>query len=281
MSPTRGGTNVGTRAGQGLLAAWIALAASGAVMCGEPPARVPAPEPRMQATIEETVSAIARQDATAPDRIASLQRLAAGRREILLLQLALYLETSDGTERSMAGALLLRHLAFTPREIVETVVPNLEGARPALRRVLTEILGTIDRREGGEADFRVYESWLKGRGGAPPAALVGYLYEVSPDEGLACMRRVYGGGSQTLPEVEGAIGELKAMVAARDASRAWNTKERDRAAAALETLSRDPAWWVRRYAATILSVAREAATPSVVQRLKADTDPLVREALAP
>lgn len=280
MSPTSSGTNLATRAGRAALAAGIALAGISAVMCGEPPARGTGPDPRMQAAIEETVSAIARQERTASESIASLQTMAAGHRDVLLLQLALYLETADGTERSMAGAILLRQLAFTPREMLETLVPRLEGARPALRRALTEMLGTIDRRKGGEADFHVYESWLAGRGGPPPASLVGYLYEVSPDEALRCMRHVYG-GPEPWRDVDGAVGDLKKIVARRDASRTWSDDERARARAALETLGRDPAWWVRRYAAAVLRSSPELGTPALIERLKADADPLVRNALTP
>ncbi len=280
MSPTRSGTTLVTRAGRAALAAGIALAGVSAVTCGEPPARGTGPDPRMQAAIEETVLAIARQEGTASESIASLQTLAAGHREALLLQLALYLETADGTERSMAGAMLLRQLAFTPREMFETLVPHLEGARPALRRVITEMLGTIDRREGGEADFHVYESWLAGRGGPPPASLVRYLYEVSPDEALLCMRHVYG-GPEPRRDADGALGDIKKILARRDASRTWSDDERARARAALETLGRDPAWWVRRYAAAILSSSPELGTPALIERLKADADPLVRNALTP
>jgi hypothetical protein len=280
MSPTRFGTNLVTRAGRAALTAGIALAGVSAVMCGEPPARGTGPDPRMQAAIEETVSAIAHQEGTASESIASLQTLAAGHRETLLLQLALYLETADGTERSMAGAMLLRQLAFTPREMIETLVPHLEGARPALRRVITEMLGTIDRREGGETDFHVYESWLAGRGGLPPASLVRYLYEVSPDEALLCMRHVYG-GTEPRRDVDGALGDMRKILARRDASRTWSDDERRRARAALETLGRDPAWWVRRYAAAILSSSPELGTPALIERLKADADPLVRNALIP
>lgn len=278
MFRTRHGLRTTAPAARILLAAWILLAATGVVVCGDAPARAPGADPAIQAAIEQAVTAIAVQDAAAPERIRALEDLAAGKRAALLSQLALYLEKSAGTERSMAGALLLRQLAFTPGEILDTVVPDLDGARPALRRVLTEILGTIDRREGGEADFRVYDAWLAGRGTRPPAALVDYLYEVSPDEAVLCMRRVYGGGAPSRPESEGALDEMKRLMTARDASRSWSAKELQGATAALERLSRDPAWWVRRYAAAVVRISSELAEPPLVERLKGDTDPLVRRA---
>ena len=278
MFRTRHGRRASAPAARILLAASIALAATGVVVCGDAPARAPGADPAIQAAIEQAVTAIAGQDAAAPERIRSLEDLAAGKRAALLSQVALSLEKSAGTERSMAGAILLRQLAFTPREILDTVVPDLDGARPALRRVLTEILGTIDRRDGGEADFRVYDAWLAGRGTRPPESLVAYLYEVSPDEAVLCMRRVYGGGAPSRPESEAALDEMRRLITARDASRSWGAKERQRAAAALEHLSRDPAWWVRRYAAEMVRLSSDLAAPPLVERLKADADPLVRQA---
>ena len=180
----------------------------------------------------------------------------------------------------MAAALLLPQLSFAPREMIETLVPQLDSTRPTLRRVLTEMLGTIDRHEGGEADFRVYESWLAARGGAPPSSLVRYLYTVSPDEALLSMRRVYGGPAPPHGADE-ALGDMKQLLARRDAARPWTDGERQHALSLLETLGRDPAWWVRRYAATIVTGNPELGSTPLSRRLKDDPEPLVRDALVP
>ncbi|HKQ98812.1 MAG TPA: hypothetical protein VJV75_13120 [Candidatus Polarisedimenticolia bacterium] len=267
-----------TRPARLLLAASIAFVAPGVVVCGEAPARGLEPDRRIQAAIEDAATAIAAQDVSAAERVHLLQEIAAGQRETMLLQMALYLEKSDGTERSMAGAILLRQLAFTPPEILDGVVPRLEGARPPLRRIFTDFLGSIDRRDGGEPDFRVYDAWLAGRGDRPPAALVSYLYEVSPAEALDGMRRVYGRGAEPRSESTRAVGELQGLMADRDASRSWSDADRRRAATALESLSRDPSWWVRRYAAEVARVDVGLVPAPLVKRLKEDADPLVRQA---
>jgi hypothetical protein len=280
MSLSSARITVVTGAGRAVMTVWMTLAGIGTAQCGEPPARALEPEPRMQAAIEETVSAIARQDNTASESVASLKKLAVGQRDTLLLQMALYLEKSDGTERSMAGAILLSQLSFTPRETIETLLPHLDRARPTLRHVFTEMLGSIDRREGGEVDFRVYESWLAGRGGPPSSSLVRYLYEVSPDEALLSMRRVYGGPAPPHGADE-ALGDLQQLLARRDAARPLTDEERHHARELLESLGRDPAWWVRRYAATIVTVSPELGSTALSRRLKDDPEPLVRDALAP
>jgi hypothetical protein len=267
-------------AGRFALAAWMMCGAAGAVMCGEPPTGCLEPDPRTQTAIEETASAIVRNDEAAADRFASLQRLGERDRAALLMQMALYLEAAVGTERSMAGAIVLGRLEFTPRETVEAVVPRLEDAGPALRRVLAGMLEAVDRRDGGEADFRVYDAWLAGHGGRPPAAFVAYLYDASPDEAAHCMQRVYGRAAAPRPDSLRAIDELKTIVAGRDVSRALTQDERTRGAAALATLVADPAWWVRRYAATVLRDDAALGTPAVIGRLKEDPDALVRQGLA-
>jgi hypothetical protein len=267
------------RTGRFALAAWMMGAASGAVVCGEPPSGRLDRDPRTQAAIEETVSAVVRNDEAAAERFASLQRIGERDRSALLLQMALYLEASDGTERSMAGAILLGRLGFTPKETIEAVVPHLEAAGPALRRVFDGMLGTVDRQDGGAADFRVYDAWLTGRGGRPPAAFVAYLYEASPDEAVLCMQRVYGRAAAPQPGSVRALDELKSIVAERDVSRPLKQDERARAAAALTDLAADPAWWVRRYAATVLRDDTALGTAALVERLKKDPDPLVRDGL--
>src|SRR5262245_29667607 len=132
-----------------LLAVLGAAAACGAGLRAAPADRVPAPDARLQPAIESALGAIAGQEADAGDRIDALESLADGSREDLLLQLAIALDGTTGTERSMAGAILLARLAFSPEEVVDALVPRLDAAGPGLRRVFTEMLGTIDRREDG------------------------------------------------------------------------------------------------------------------------------------
>ena len=279
MSPPRRAIGFLAGIGRLALAAWMMGAAAGAVMCGEPVSGRLDPDPRAQAAIEETVSAIVRNDEAAADRFAALQRLGERDRTALLLQMALYLEGAEGTDRGMAGPIVLRRIGFTPKETIEAVGPSLEDAAPALRRVLAGMLATVDRRDGGEADFRVYDAWLAGRGGRPPAAFVAYLYDVSPDEAILLMQRVYGRAAPPPPGSMRSRDELKSIVTSRDVSRPLKEEERARAAAALATLSADPAWWVRRYAATVLRDDAALGTSAILERLKEDPDLLVRDGL--
>lgn len=269
------------RAGPATIVAWIVLVSIQAAMCGDAPAEGLRPDAELQTRIEQAVVAVVQQDDAAAERIEALRDLARGRRGALLLQLALYLKEAGGTERSMGGALVLHHLGFTPEEKLETVLPYLDTGDPGLRRVFAEILGTIDRKEGGAPDFRFYEAWLSKENRSPPPALIRYLYEVSPDAALDSMARIYGGESVGHGESANRVGDLRELLRRRDTSMTWSTKHRARAVAALETLSRDPAWWVRLYAAAVVKANPDLATPASKSRLESDPDPLVRAALSP
>lgn len=264
--------------GQSILAALMALACSLPVTAAETPAAAPRVDTTIRALIEQTVVAIVRGDTDLNARFEALRDPGIGDRQTVLLQIALYLEHSTGTEQSMAGALILQHLAFTPEEKLRTILPHLDAADPGLRRVFTELLGTIDRPEGGEPDFGFYETWLGKQRGSPPWALIRYLYEVSPDAALASMERVYGAGPTGHDEAAVSPADLRRLLAERDTGAAWSDRDRARVQTALEMLSRDPGWWRRLYVASILISNPDLATADMTKRLRNDSNPLVAAA---
>jgi hypothetical protein len=236
-------------------------------------AKAPLPEARWQEPIQQAVAAVVRQDQDAVQRLEALRDQGRGERGTLLVQLALYLEASRSTEQSMGGAILLRELAFTPEEKLGAILPHLEEARPGLRRVFTEMLSTIDRPEGGSPDYTLYEETLRARRDAPPAALVLYMLEVAPDATLLSLERVFGGREGTLPRAAVRLREALAAGASPDGA--------PRARAALQELARDPAWWRRLYAASILASHPGLASPGLASELAEDPHPLVRRVALP
>jgi hypothetical protein len=251
-----------------LLVSWLALA--GAAQAG------PAPDPRWQEPIAQAVASVARQDQDAAARVEALRDLGRGRREELLVQMAIFLERAEGTEQTMGGALVLRELAFTPREMLDGILPRLGEADPRLRHVFTEMLSTIDRPDGGEPDFRLYEETIRARKDAPPGELILYMYEVSPDAALATMERLYGagaGGPAAPPQAAVTLRELRSRPGGAGALPAGDLgKGRE----AVERLSHDLAWWRRLYAASVSRAEPALSTPEVASRLARDPDPLVR-----
>jgi len=269
------------RLGQFVLAALITLASFQISAGGGPPAADLRADPKIQALIEQAVVAIVRGDEDLSGQLDELRKPGSGERVGLLLQLALYLEKAGGTERSMAGALILHHLSFTPEEKLQAVIPHLDTVGPGLRRVFTELLGTIDRRDGGEPDFRFYETRILKEKDAPPSALIGYLYEVSPDAALACMERIYDGSPNQRNAAADVTDGLQKILAVRETGAFWSAQDRARIQTALEALSLDPAWWRRVYAAAVLSRNPDLATPGMMKRLRSDSNPLVRDTLSP
>lgn len=228
----------------------------------------PVPQPAVQAQIEQAVAAVVRQDTAAQEEIDALGR---GGRKDLVLQLALYLERATGTEQSMAGALIVRSLAFTPTEVLDAAEPHLLGARPELRHVLTEMLATIDRPEGGAPDFGIYEERIRRLGSAPPQGLIKYMFEVSPDAALASMGRVF----VLAPASPATSEDLAAIHGVLEKPRSPQN-DRARARTALDALSKDTVWWRRLYAAAVLRAQPSLATPEIAARLQGDSYPLVR-----
>lgn len=247
---------------------FVVLLATGAAAAAEPQQN-----PQDQERIAAAVAAVVRQDDGAKEAIETLADSGRTRRAALLLQLSLYLERATGTEQAMAGALVLNQLAFTPAEKLDAVEPHLLSAGPALRRVFTELLATIDRPDGGAPNFRVYEARIRGKT-PPPAGLILYLYEVSPDAALASMERIYGGD----PASHGDIELLRKVLPSSEVSPELSGDELVWARAAVDAIARDPAWWRRLYAAAVLREQPSLATSEITARLQRDSHPLVRRA---
>lgn len=255
--------------------ATIALLA-GLVFCSMALGAVPSPErdDAIQARITDVVTAMV-QDGTSQEQVEALRQAADGRREALLVQLALFLGDSESTEESMVGALLVQALEFTPEEKLTAVLPYLETEPASLRTVLAEILGTIDRPDGGTPDFAFYEQWLGQHGREPNAALIRYMYQVSPGMALAGMTRVFGDDEPAGPD-PGDVASLEALIARHEGLLPWTEGERADAGAVLNRLAEAPSWWARLYAAATLRDEPELGTSALRARLAADQDPLVR-----
>lgn len=264
-----------TRAGRILVMTTILLTARN-VAVGETPAE-PAPrvDTGIRLLIEQAVGAIVRNDKDLPERLDALRDPGIGDRRTVLLQIALYLANSTGTEQSMSGAAIVHQLAFTPTEKLETILPHMDGASPQLLHVFTELLSTIDRPEGGSPDFSFYETWIGKANHSPPSRFIRYLYEVSPEVALASMERVYGVGPGQSDTSKKNLDQLRRLIALRESGASWSDHDRARVVTTLESISTDSAWWRRLYAATILARNPDLASPEMTKRLKTDPNPIV------
>jgi hypothetical protein len=236
-------------------------------------AAAPAGDAEVQAQLRRVVDAIV---GTSGDAAAGFDRLAemAPSRNELLIEIAIFLRDARGTEEAMGGALVLDQLGFTAEEKIAAVVPRLDTPDPALRKVLYELLGTVDRAGGGEPEFGVYLPLLAGDSPAP--GLIRYLYRVSPSGAVDAMRRAHPGAVSAGAERD--VAEVDAHLRSRSrGERPVATAQRE-AAASLERLSRSPLWWLRLYAASALREEPALASQEIRTRLDKDENALVRSA---
>ena len=263
------------RTGRLTVTLFLLLAPTQGPACADAPVSALQPDRQIQEQIDRAVAAVVN-DGDAREQLDRLRDMASGRRDVLLLQLAIYLKGSGSTEESMGGAVLLHGLDFSAEEKLQAVLPHLGTDDPELRRVFTELLGTIDRPGEGEPDFGPYEARIRRDEGEPPAELIRYMYEVSPDAALGAMTRLYGRGAAPAREIQ----EVQDLVARREASLRWSDEDRSAAQRSLERLVRNPDWWVRAYAAALLAHDAALRTEELTAPLVDDRSAVVR-GLAP
>jgi hypothetical protein len=228
----------------------------------------PVRDPQVQARLEGIVEAVVASAPDVADRIDHLDAAAPSREE-LLLQIALFLSDAGGTEEAMTGAIVLHRLAFTPDEKIAAIVPQLGTDDEPLLRVLDDLLSTVDRPEGGAPDFAPYLPRLRGE--APPEGLLRYLYTVDPGRAVDAMVTA---DPRRKPDSDVAVVETVRREQGRGGTA--DPTALDRSRAALDRLSRSPAWWLRLYAAAVLEVAPSLADPGVAARLARDENAVVR-----
>ena len=262
-----------------LVAGILALCVLAAGVAGARAASIE-PAPEVQAEIEVAVDVIVAAGGSMddPEAVVAVEDLerAAGSRVRLLEQLLLYLSAADGTERAMGGALLLHGLEFTFDEKIAAVVSHLDTTDPDQRRAIYELLSTIDRPDGGTADFTAYARLLRQRG-ETANGLTRYMYDVDPGVAVRMLQDVHGSASRrTFASFLETIARVEQLAGAREQRAPWTAAERNEFREHLGHLSRSPRWWIRLYAAAMLARVPELASPELVSRLRQDEDERVR-----
>jgi hypothetical protein len=180
----------------------------------------------------------------------------------------------------MGGAILVHRLELTADETLDALLPCLDTREPRLHGVLGDLLSTIDRPEGGEADFSFYERRLRRLKPNRLDSLILYMYEVAPAGAMESMGRVYGGGGPESGSTSRHARDLEALLAAHEGAAGWTDADLGRAMNLRERLSADPAWWKRLYSAVVLGSHPELRSPDTDDPLQVDPDPLVRAAMS-
>jgi hypothetical protein len=167
-------------------------------------------------------------------------------------------------------------LGITDTQLVEALLPYLDTPDRQQRAQTENWLGGIDRK-GEKRDYTVYHAVIVAHRADPPLGLVRYMYAAEPDAALTALADVYAA-----PDERGALaGARGPVVRAIDAQRVGRLDAEQIAAArkALPALCASDAWWVRLYAATVLVQVPPLRTPKLVDALRGDANPLVRETI--
>jgi hypothetical protein len=228
---------------------------------------------RMQAAIERAARAQTEDEFAA--QVRALAALGGANYRELIPQLVVYLlQQRDTRAASVPGAIRAR-LGISDIQLVEGLLPYLETSDSGQRAQLENWLGGIDSSHGESRDFSVYRRVIAARREDPPLGLVRYMYDAAADAAVATLAEVYA-----TPERRRALFDARgpveqALVAHRSAQ--LDAAQIAAARAALATLSRNPAWWVRLYAAAALAQMPELRTPALLEPLRADPHRLVRD----
>ena len=226
-------------------------------------------DPRMQAAIERAAGAHSEDELNTEMR--ALAALAGPNFRDLVPQLVVFTLRQQDTRAAMTPAVIRARLGITDAQLVEALLPYLETPDAQQRAQLRNWLGAVDAAHGEPRDFGVYRTIVAGHRDDPPLGLVRYMYETDADGAVTSLAEIYAEPARR--------GEL---LAARRPIADYRAGQRGAAGvaaaqAALRTLSSDPAWWLRLYAAATFAQLPELRTPELVEPLRRDAHPLVRE----
>jgi hypothetical protein len=231
------------------------------------------PDPRVQSQIHRVVEAIIDANKGGPpeavlELVDGLEMLVENDRERLLAQVAWFLSRAEGTEQTMGGAVLIDNLAFTDAEKVGAVAPRLETENAEFRKVLEDLLSTVDRPNGGQPDFAPYRRYLGALQGDPPQGLIRYMYEVSANEAFLSLLLVY---LEDGPE-------RRSLALTQQALSTTGPEGTSAVEEQFAALAEHEIWWVRLFAVEVLVDRPEFGTSDTLVRLREDPHPLVRNA---
>jgi len=132
----------------------------------------------------------------------------------------------------------------------------------------------------GGTDFSVFREYFRKKGQDPPIKLIKLLYQFSPGTALELMVDLHE-TDETLKEQTKQRRDLIGTEEVRFVMD-QNTRKRIPAVGVTDALNEcfeSPHWWVRLYAAEVALQTMDFDKPSVVERLKDDPEPIVREVI--
>lgn len=221
--------------------------------------RLDAIEPNAAVQRELAAVAAATNQAELDRAIGQLRQAIGSDTSAVMPQLVYFSMRAGDVREGMTPAVVVRELHITPEQQLAGLTPYLAASDERLAHELRQYLGNIDGSSATQPpDLRHYLPLLRAKPDASPTVLIQYLLESQPDQGLVVLVDAY---------VAEPARRESLLAACRDP-------------AGLSTLAADPTWWVRLYVAERLRQDPSVRTPDLLQRLRADPHPLVRQAIA-
>jgi hypothetical protein len=238
------------------------------------PAAAIAPDPRIQAAISRVAGA--KSEEALAEQMRALVALSGPNYRDLIPQLVVFSMQQHDARDALVPGVLRQRLGITDAQLVEALLPYLSTTDAAQRAQLYNWLGAVDGLTGERRDFRVYAAIISARRSDPPLGLVRYMYESDPSSAATIVAEVYAEPEQRAAQIE-ARRPVDEVRKTRRAARQPDAAQTATARAVLKTLAMDPAWWTRLYAAAVMVQVPELRDPELVEHLRKDPHPLVRE----
>ncbi len=248
----------------------------------EAPTPLPERDPRIQAEIRRALDATRAEEFSAA--LETLRDLAGPDFQALVPQLFLFSREATDTKEAMAFGVLREELRIPDLSIVRALVPFLETADVELRRALAGVLSEFeDPSADRPPDFTIYRPLLEERrraGSELPLGLVRHLYATDPGVALLLLTRLL---VEDVPEHRDLLWAEHVVADSIWRERFGFLAKGEVVPEALEQvrfLSAHPRWWVRLYAAAVMSRHPALRRDDALATLRRDEHPLVRELAA-
>lgn len=254
--------------------------------CDEPrKAPLTSSDPKIQELINAVVYAPDDDAKEVREAVKKLWIMARKSPKLLAPQLIHYGARAKNETESVGMLMMVKRLG-PPFQLLEPMLPFLESEDERIQEEAIIWLRAIDLASstGGDctdpAQSRLmsYRQALLQRKGAPPPALVTYLYATSPSHAMLILAQIDSEHVKRdqFPRDLMWSDHLITTVKWRIRKRFLKPGDIESAHQEMEALSKHPGWYARRYVVEVLREYPELGTPQIRDRLKKDENPLVR-----
>lgn len=245
------------------------------------------PDPKIQKLLRTVANAKEEQQCDKEVCMATitLERMSRESPELLGPQLVYF--SAHANETEWIGMALLARRLMLEGGLREPIIPLLESDDKKIREEAENYLRGLDSAQTAGRDqsdpeqssVGFYAKVLLAQKNSPPPGLVAYLYRQSPGQAMVLFGAIYLAKPAFAEYPRGLIWSqhLVSTVMWRQRKRFLQEGDLDKALKEIEKLSKHEGWYVRRYVVEMLRDDRGYGTPEMIERLKKDAHPLVRE----